>query len=105
MAALWPPGPEPMTIRSYGCIQGVLYFLFRVFRGTRGGGDFLFPSIGHVGRTFLGLSRTVNSRVSQRHQMLLDGKSPAPGAARGPRVQTIGSENPGFAIVGQISGK
>src|ERR1700675_4335986 len=23
MAARWPPGPEPMTIRSYGCIRRV----------------------------------------------------------------------------------
>src|SRR5215469_18218980 len=37
IAARCPPGPEPMTTRSYGCIGHVLDFRFECLGGDHGG--------------------------------------------------------------------
>src|SRR5580692_9754464 len=73
MAARCPPGPEPTTIKSYGCIRRVQRaFLFRgaIRRGVHGRrsiNDALFSQRGNV--------RRVATDCGQPHEMILRGES------------------------------
>src|SRR6516164_10151240 len=102
IAARCPPGPEPMTTRSYCCMGGFLC------SGLRGLGW------GRRGRRLLALcerdspmklsrsARPVYISAGQDHQMFLDGKGLAVPAAPHVRVLAIGAEQAGFAVVREI---
>src|SRR5215472_10158844 len=102
IAARCPPGPEPMTTRSYCCMGGFLC------SGLRGLGW------GRRGRRLLALcerdspmklsrsARPVYISAGQGHQMFLDGKGLAVPAAPHMRVLAIGAEQAGFAVVCEI---
>src|SRR4029077_17691560 len=85
MAARWPPGPEPTTIRSYGCIRRVQRAL--LFGGTHRRGhhragdinDTLVPQRGNV----LGITIA----AGQAHKVLLRGESVAVAHRARPRIR------------------
>src|SRR5215813_8755758 len=74
IAARWPPGPEPITISSYGCIRCFLGVGF--VRWAFGAGLDVVHSISKQGRSELRYARrvTVDAR-GQVHQMFLHGET------------------------------
>src|SRR3954454_9615588 len=104
MAARCPPGPEPITISSYGCIHGFL--CSRFVRGIRGVGLDVFDSISEQRRRRSGDARrvTVEGR-SDAHQVFLHGESVTVADGSRTRVGAIGRKNARLASVGQIGGE
>src|ERR1700724_3295125 len=69
IAARCPPGPEPITISSYGCIYGVLFVRF--VRGANSGvGLNVIHSINESRGAFRGRARVGIARRNT-HQMFL----------------------------------
>src|SRR5713226_6680858 len=78
MAARCPPGPEPMTIRSYDCIRGVLRSGF--WRGVVGRGVHVLGSISDFraakSQRAGGVTPRAIGRIGRKaQQMVLRGKA------------------------------
>src|SRR5579883_2199874 len=104
MAARRPPGPEPITTKSYGRIRGILNF-FGGLRGLRGKGSFRNSIIGDLGGHLTGFARAICVRVCKAHQMVLHGETFAIVTPPDVGVLTVGSERPRFQIVLQVRGQ
>src|ERR1700690_441080 len=102
MAARCPPGPEPITTRSYGCICGILSFEFQGIRGFRGGVPWFHLSIGVPGLPHFGLPGSVRAIMPNAHQLLLYRDSFATADTLRAGVHTIRTQHPSLAIVRQI---
>src|SRR6266852_3329674 len=92
MAARCPPGPEPITTRSYVCIRKILHFSFGRNRGKRGGGYVRPLSIGELGFAATKLSGTVNCGVGQFHEQLLHRNSLGAAAPLWANIFAFGGE-------------
>src|SRR5580704_3170351 len=100
MAARCPPGPEPMTTRSNGRIQGILNF-FGGYRGFCGGGSFRTLSISDSRGEFLALIRSIGTAVREGHQMFLHRESLGALSAANVAVGSIRPQNASFQIIRQ----
>src|SRR5271165_1631935 len=97
MAARWPPGPEPITIRSNGCILGFLRGPFERSDCRRLGPWLLsINDRGILGRLDAGV---VTSTGSKAHQKFLDRKALTIAGGEGAGIGAIGGEKAGFACV------
>src|ERR1700675_3467378 len=103
MAARWPPGPEPMTIRSYGCIRRVQRAF--LFGGTNRRGNHRARSIDDTLVSQRGNVLSITSAPGQPHKMFLRGKSVAVAHRARPRIRAIRSKNARLARVRQVGGK
>src|SRR5579863_4272235 len=100
MAARCPPGPEPTTISSYGCIY--IFLCVRFVRWGSRAGLHVRSSIDDLRSGQRTRARRINSAGSQLHEMLLHRKPVSiPHRAR-PGVCAIGVQNASFACVGEV---
>src|SRR5262249_46177386 len=101
IAARCPPGPEPITISSYGCIYVFLCVRF-VRWGGNGAGLRVRSSIDDLRIQRRTRARRINNSGSELHEMLLRGEAvPIPHRLR-TRVCPVGVQDSSFARVGQV---
>src|SRR5580704_387203 len=100
MAARCPPGPEPMTISSYGCIRGVLSVRF--VRGVKGVGLHTISSIDDLRCCQCAGARNITMTSGQPHEMFLHGESVAVAHRSRARIRSVGSQETRFPGVRQI---
>src|SRR5271163_1231118 len=103
MAARCPPGPEPITIKSNGCIRGVLGGIF--VRGANGVGRYSIMIIDDCRRSEGVRVRRVNGAGRDMHEVFLDGKAVTVARGLRPRIATVGAENARLARIGEIGRK
>src|SRR5215813_2097969 len=73
MAARCPPGPEPITISSYGCIY--VFLCVRFVRWGFGAGLHVRSSINDLRRRGRTRARRINNPRSELHEVLLRGEA------------------------------
>src|ERR1700722_4951280 len=103
MAARWPPGPDPTTIRSYGCIRRVQRAF--LFGGTYRRGHHRVGSINDTLVSECGNVLGIGIAAGQGDKMFLCGESAAVRHRARPRIRAMRSKNARLACVRQIRGK
>src|ERR1700722_3526888 len=103
MAARCPPGPEPMTIKSYGCIRRVQRAF--LFRGAARRDNHHTRSINDALVSQRGDRLRVTVAAGQPHKMFLRGKSVAVAHRAWAGIRAIRSKNARLARVSEIRGK
>src|ERR1700675_1694091 len=102
IAARCPPGPEPMTIISYGCICGIL--CVRFVRGVNGVVLHTIRSIDDLRRRPRGRARRITMASRKPHEMLLHRKSVAVAHRPRARIPSVRPQDSRLAGIGQIRG-
>src|SRR5580692_5589707 len=102
MAARCPPGPEPITTRSYGCIRGVLLFQFGHFRGVDCGGGWSTVGVRELRLPLFQLCRAMRIVMIYSHQMTLSGETVLATLAVKMSIQAVRPQLLRLSIIGQI---